>query len=67
MTCPVCGTEHQTSGCPGSGSVFQDTPPHAAPQTVTLNGLTFGEQAILDKLNEILKAIEVLDISRRIY
>ena len=64
--CSQCGTYHDSAVCP-----YQpfDQPGTAVPQPdmvpgkiefgppVTLNGVTPGEQAILDKLDKILRAI----------
>lgn len=63
MPCSLCGNYHGSAVCP-----LQIPPPSTAvpqPQTVgkvefgeaTLNGLSFGEQQISDKLDQIIKLL----------
>jgi len=55
--CQICGTYHDTSVCP---QVTYTAEPRPTPQvgSVTFNGVSLGEQQIIDKLNEILKLLK---------
>ena len=66
--CSLCGQFHGSAVCP----MQEDRPSTAVPQpgmipgrvtlgNATLNGITMGEQAIIDKLDEIIRILQALD------
>lgn len=58
--CYLCGTHHDTAACPTFVPIEPTTAvPQPAPAVggVTLNGMSVGEQQIIDKLNEIIKLL----------
>ena len=57
MPCQICGQYHDTTACP---RITYEPEPATAVQygQCTINGLTFGEQQIVEKLDKIIKLLE---------
>ena len=60
MPCQFCGAYHQSVVGPPKITFEEPNQPVA-----TLNGLSFGEQLIADKLDEIISLLHVLKIQGR--
>lgn len=55
--CSICGTSHDTTACPPVGVVVGNIAFEHRLAPATLNGMTPFEQAILEKLDALIAAV----------